>query len=282
MVPIWNTPPAYFELSNKDVHIWQAALDLPSSSVQELKEKLSIDERIKAERLRFERDRNRFIVRFGILRTILGSYMGVEPVKVRFRYGNHGKPRLCDAFGPADIHFNVSRSEGLALYVFTRDHEVGVDIERIRDIPEMEEIVEQFFSARENAVFRSLPRSKTRQAFFTCWTRKEAFMKAIGEGLFYPLNRFDVSFSPDEPSRLLSIDGDPEKASQWFMLSLKPAVGFTAALAIKGHGWRLHFWQWPDQPTSNLAYQQRPKWLSVKNEKILSWKQIHIPGSLSV
>jgi len=282
MVPIWNTPPAYFELSNKDVHIWQAALDSPGNRVQEFREKLSLDERAKAERLRFERDRNRFIVRFGILRTILGFYTGTEPNEIRFCYGNRGKPRLCDAFGRAGIHFNVSHSEGLALYVFTRDHEVGVDIERIRDIPEMEEIVEQFFSARENAIFRSLPRSKKRQAFFTCWTRKEAFMKVIGEGLFYPLNRFDVSFSPDEPSRLLSIDGDPEKASQWFMLSLKPAVGFIAALAIKGHGWRLHFWQGPDQPTSNLAYQQRPKWLSVKNEKILSSKQIHIPGSLSV
>lgn len=282
MVPIWNTPPAYFELSNKDMHIWQAALDSPGNRVQEFKEKLSLDERAKAERLRFERDRNRSVVRSGILRTILGFYTGTEPNEIRFRYGDRGKPRLCDAFGRAGIHFNVSHSEGLALYVFTRDHEVGVDIERIRDIPEMEEIVEQFFSARENAIFRSLPRSKKRQAFFTCWTRKEAFMKVIGEGLFYPLNRFDVSFSPDEPSRLLSIDGDPEKASQWFMLSLKPAVGFIAALAIKGHGWRLHFWQGPDQPTSNLAYQQRPKWLSVKNEKILSSKQIHIPGSLSV
>jgi 4'-phosphopantetheinyl transferase len=161
----------------------------------------------------------------------------------------------------------MSDSEDLAIYGFTRDHEIGVDIEHIRDIPEMDQIAERFFSARENGVFRSLPENTKKEAFFNCWTRKEAFMKAIGEGLFYPLNRFEVSFSPDEPSRLLSMGGDPELASQWLMLSLHPVAGFTAALAIKGHGWRLHFWQWPDQATTNLAFQRMPKWLSVKNEK---------------
>lgn len=282
MVPVWNTPPAYFELSKKDVHIWRATLDLPSLDVQEFREKLSLYERAKAERLRFGRDRNRSIVRFGILRTILGLYTGIEPNEIRFCYGNRGKPRLRHAFAPQGIHFNVSHSAGLALYVFTRDHEVGLDIELIRDIPEMEEIFERFFSTKENAVFRSLPKSKKREAFFNCWTRKEAFIKAVGKGLHYPLDKFDVSFAPHEPPRLLTIDGDTERGSQWFIRSLKPAAGFTAALAIKGHGWRLHFLQWQDQPTSNLAYQHRQKWLSVKNEEILNWKQVHIPGWLTV
>ena len=233
MEPLWRIPLADLPLSKKDVHIWRAALDLPSRSIQELKEKLSIDELVRAERFRFERDRNRFIVRLGILRTILGFYMGVEPDEVRFCYGNHGKPRLRNAFGKTGINFNLSHSEGLALYVFSRDHEIGIDVERIHDIPEMEEIVERFFSGKENVVFRALPRSKKREAFFNCWTRKEAFIKAIGEGLFYPLDKFDVSFTPDEPSRLLSIDGDSEKASQWFMLNLKPASGFSVAQLVE-------------------------------------------------
>jgi 4'-phosphopantetheinyl transferase len=282
MGPFWKIPPPGLSLSKSDLHIWLARLDLVIPIVQKLNQTLSTDESERAERFRFEQDRKNSIVSQGILRTILGCYLNLEPSRVRFCYGKHGKPRLADAIGNGTIHFNLSHSAGIALYGFTRDYEIGVDIERIHGIPEMDQIVEEFFSMREKDVFRSLPEDMKKEAFFNCWTRKEAFMKAIGEGLFYPLNRFDVSFSPDEPSRLLSIDGDPEKASQWFVLSLKPAAGFTAALAIKGHGWRLHFWQWPDQPTSNLAYQQRPKWLSVKNEKILSWKHIHIPGSLSV
>lgn len=276
MAPLWKIPPPSLSLSNRDIHIWRADLDLPAIGIQKLAQTLSTDERARAKRFRFEQHRKRFIASQGILRAILGCCLNVEPLRLQFCYGEHGKPWLADTVGNGTIHFNLSRSEGLALYGFARNHEVGVDIERIRDIPEMEEIVEQFFSPREHAVFRSLPRSKKRHAFFTCWTHKEAFMKAVGEGLFYPLNRFDVSFSPDEPGRLLSIEGDPEKASQWFMLSLKPAAGFTAALAVKGHGWRLHFWQWPDQPTGNLAYQPRPKWPSVNNETILSWKPLSV------
>jgi 4'-phosphopantetheinyl transferase len=251
MVPVWNTPPTHLLLPKKDVHIWRAVLDLPSSSLQEFKSKLSADERIKADRFRFERDRNRFIVSSGILKTILGYYIGTEPGEIRFCYENRGKPRLDDAFHDTGIHFNVCHSEGLALYIFTRDHKVGIDIERVRDFPEMVQIIEQFFSVREKMVFRRLPDSKKREAFFNCWTRKEAFIKAIGEGFFYPLNQFDVSFAPDEPSRLLTIEGDSEKVSQWLMGSIKPALGFTAAFAVQSHDWRLHFWQWPDQPIEN-------------------------------
>ena len=218
-----------------------------SSSLEEFKGKLSVDERIRAERLRFERDRNRFIVSSGILRTILGCYMGAEPSEIRFCYEYRGKPRPLDPFGKTSIHFNLSHSDGLALYVFSRDHDVGVDMECVRDLPEMDQIVEQFFSVREKMVFRKLPDSKKREAFFNCWTRKEAFIKAIGEGFSYPLNQFDVSFTPDEPSRLLTIEGDSEKAAQWFMLSLEPSPGFTAAFAVEGHGWQLHFWQWSDE-----------------------------------
>ena len=267
MILLWKIPQSELTLAEKDIHVWRADLDLPLIGFQKLYQTLSVDERVRAKRFHFEKDRKRFIARHGILRTILGCYLNVEPSRLQFSYGKNGKPALADTFGKEAILFNMSDSEDLAIYGFTRDHEIGVDIEHIRDIPEMDQIAERFFSARENGVFRSLPENTKKEAFFNCWTRKEAFMKAIGEGLFYPLNRFEVSFSPDEPSRLLSMGGDPELASQWLMLSLQPVAGFTAALAIKGHGWRLHFWQWPDQATTNLAFQRMPKWLSVKNEK---------------
>jgi len=239
-------PPTHLNLSKKAVHIWRAALDLPGRRVEALQEKLSTDERMRAERFHFEKDRKKFVVGVGILRTILGPYVGVEPNELRFIYGKRGKPMLADVFANGSIHFNMSHSEGLVLYGFTRDHEIGVDIEFIRDIPEMDKIAEQFFSKKENDVLRSLPDSKKKEAFFNCWTRKEAFIKAIGDGLYQPLDNFDVALKPGEPAKLLRIGRDSKRASRWFIHDFKPAPGFTAALAVEGHDWRLHYWQWSD------------------------------------
>jgi len=235
----WKIPLPDLQLSKGDIHIWRADLDLPITGFQKLYQTLSIDERVRAERFHFEKDRRRFIVGRGTLRTILGCYLNVEPSRLQFCYGKNGKPALADTFGKGVILFNMSDSEGLALYAFTRDHEIGVDIEHIRDIPEMDQIAERFFSARENAVFRSLPESKKREAFFNCWTRKEAFIKAKGEGLGLGLDQFEVSLAPGERAALLSTNGDPQEASRWSLRELDPGPGFTAALAVQGHGWQL-------------------------------------------
>jgi len=203
-----------------------------------------MDERMRAERFHFERDRKRFIVRRGILRTILGCYLSIEPSRLRFCYGKNGKPALADTSGKGRIRFNLSHSEGLALVAFTRDREIGVDIEHIRDISEMEQIAERFFSVREYTVFRVLPKSKKKEAFFNCWVRKEAFTKAIGDGLSWPLDKFDVSLILGESARLLRIEGDSKGASRWSIQDLKPASGFAAAFAVEGRSGRLHCWQW--------------------------------------
>lgn len=244
MVVSWKTPTEGLSLSEKDVHIWGAALDLPSSSVQELKEKLSIGERIKAERLRFERDRRRFIVARGILRLMLGCYLSIEPGAVRFCYGRNGKPRLADTFGNGTIHFNQSHSEGLALYGFTRDREIGVDIEHVREFPEMEQVAEQVFSVRENSVFRALPKSYKKEAFFQIWTRKEAFIKGTGDGLSLPLDKFEVSLVPGEPASLLRIEDDSREASRWFIQGLKPAPNYVGAFAVKTDMFETKCWRW--------------------------------------
>lgn len=231
------------ELGTDETHIWYASLEQPVSRFQRL---LSIDERMTAGRFHFEEDRKRFIVRRGILRTMLGCYLSVEPSRLRFCYGKNGKPQVADTFGEGKISFNLSHSEGCAVYAFTRDREVGVDIEHLRDIPEMEQIAERFFSARENAIFRALPENNREEAFFTCWTRKEAFIKAAGDGLSQPLDRFDVSLVPGEPARLLRIEGNSKAASQWFMQDLKPASGFAAAFTAKGRGGLVHCWLYSD------------------------------------
>ena len=205
-----------------------------------------MDERIRAERFHFEEHRKCFIIRRGILRTILGYYLGVEPSRLQFCYGKNEKPVLADTFGKGKVHFNLSYSEGLALYAFTRYHEIGVDIEYIRDVSEMEQIVERYFSAREKDVFQALPEGDKKEAFFNCWTRKEAFIKSTGDGLSWPLDRFDVSLVPGEPARLLSIDGDSKAVCRRLIQNLKPAPGFAAAFAVEGRSWEVHYWQWAD------------------------------------
>jgi len=236
-----NPQLAGVKLPNDEIHIWYASLEQPLSEFQRL---LSADERERAERYHFEEDRRRFIVRRGILRTLLGNYLDIEPYQVQFCYGNNKKPGIADILGGRKVQFNLSHSRGLGIYAFTRTHEIGVDVEYIRDIPERGQIAERFFSARENAVFQSLPESQKQKAFFNCWTRKEAFVKATGDGLSYPLDSFDVSLVPGEPARLTGIKGDLNEASRWSLRELEPAVGFTAALAVKGRIERVYSRQW--------------------------------------
>ncbi len=241
----WNTPPTQLLLSGKDVHIWRAGLDLPIKRVQELKEKLSIDERIKSEHFRFERDRSQFIAARGILRMILGCYLGVEPSTIRFFYEKHGKPRLQNTFAKTDIQFNVSHSEGLALYSFTRGHEVGVDIEYMREISEMEQIVERFFSVRDRVFFGTLPASEKQYPFFHWWTRKEAFVKATGEGLSSPLDTFDAALAEGKSVGSLGILGEPREGKRWSTWDVTPAEEFAGAVVVEGRGLYVQFWQWP-------------------------------------
>jgi 4'-phosphopantetheinyl transferase len=233
------------ELATDEIHIWCARLD--EQRVSQFQSLLSGDERIRAERFHFEKDRERFIIRRGILRTLLGGYSGVGANRLQFCYGKNGKPALADEFGKGKICFNSSSSEGSAIYAFTRDSEIGVDIEYMRDIPEMAQIAERIFSVKEKALFLTLPESRRKEAFFKWWTCKEAFIKAIGEGLSYPLDEIDVLLAPDEPAKLLRIEGNSEAASRWSIQDLRPASGFAAAVAIKGQNRSVHCRQWGNQ-----------------------------------
>jgi 4'-phosphopantetheinyl transferase len=168
------------------------------------------------------------------LRILLGCYLGVEPERVPISHGENGKPVIAGGTNGEELHFNLSHSGGMAIYAFSGDSEIGVDIEQIRDNVEMTRLVERFFSAREKTEWRDLLESQRTEAFFNGWTRKEAFTKATGEGLSMPLDSFDVSLAPDEPARLLAINGDAGAASGWTMQDLKPASGFAAALTIEG------------------------------------------------
>jgi len=245
--PLLSTPPSNLVLQTGELHIWCADLDQNKSRVHNLEHLLSIDERIRAKRFHFDQHRKRYISGLGILRTILGRYLGIETNLVRFRSGKNGKPSLSETNNKGDIRFNMSHSEEIAVFAFTRDREIGVDIERIHDIPDKDLIVERFFSVREKNVFYTLPESKKKEAFFNCWTRKEAFLKAIGEGLYRPLDKFTVSLAPDEPARLLNIEEDPKEASRWTIQDLIVADGFASAFAVEGRSCQHHYcWLWSD------------------------------------
>jgi 4'-phosphopantetheinyl transferase len=246
-MPTWYPPPQSLKLDGDEVHVWRACLDQTTSRIDRLYTVLSPDERERAGRFYFQRDREHYIVARGVLRMILGRYLEIQPDRVRFCYSPYGKPSLVDEDGGDLLRFNLSHSGGLVLYAVACDRELGIDIECIRDDLADKEIADRFFSAAEVAVLQTLARDVWSQAFFNCWTRKEAYIKALGEGLSHPLHEFDVSLVPGEPAALLSTRRDPKEASCWSLRELETGAGYVAALAVKGHDWRLKCWQWPDE-----------------------------------
>ena len=162
---------------------------------------------------------------------------------MRFVYGPHGKPELASDGGETGLRFNVSHSHGLALYAITRHREIGVDVERIRPEVASETIAEHFFSPREVAVLRALPATLQATAFFACWTRKEAYIKARGDGLSLPLDQFAVSLAPGEPAALLYTAWDAQEAARWALHDLASGPGYRAAVAVTGHDWQLTCWE---------------------------------------
>jgi 4'-phosphopantetheinyl transferase len=179
-----------------------------------------------------------------VLRDILGRYLGRPPAALEFCYSAYGKPALAVGLEASGVRFNISHSHEMALFAVTCRREVGVDIEYLAREIRAAEIAERFFSARERADLRALPAEAQHRAFFNCWTRKEAYIKAHGEGLSLPLDGFDVTLGPGEPAALLATRGDPHEVLHWSLQALAPGPGYVAALAVEGRGWGATGWQW--------------------------------------
>jgi 4'-phosphopantetheinyl transferase len=240
--------PSTFALAGHEIHAWRVDLSSASSRrVKGLRHILAEDERRRADGFCFEEDRERFVVARGVLRSLLGSYLDLEPGRLNFRYGSHGKPALAEGTGGDTLRFNVSHSRGLALFALTRNREVGIDVEYVRSDLELEEIAGRYFSPQEAAALRSLPTDARTEAFFACWTRKEAYLKARGEGLSIALDGFSVSLVPGEPAVVLNTQEGPSEAARWALRELRPGPGYVAALAAEGHGWRLVCRHWPEE-----------------------------------
>ncbi|MGO9645346.1 MAG: 4'-phosphopantetheinyl transferase family protein [Candidatus Bathyarchaeia archaeon] len=229
---LWSELPEGGVLSENDVHLWYSSLDLDASSLQRLGSTLDVDERERAEGYCFERERVRFVAARGLLRRILGHYSGVEASELRFCYSSRGKPSLVERFGGDRIQFNLAHSSGYALYAVILDRKIGVDLERVVPVVGLEQIVNRYFSDREKAALHALAGNEQREAFFRIWTAKEAYLKACGEGLTYPLNKIDTPADPRESLCSLKIKGD-RKGSRWSLEQLRPAPSFIAALVIE-------------------------------------------------
>ncbi len=243
---LWLGAPERPALSGDEVHVWRARLDVDAAALRGLWESLSADERARADRFHFRVDREHFVAARGGLRAILGRYTGAEPRRLRFAYDAYGKPSLDGLEGGGGrLRFNVSHSKGVALYAFAEGRAVGVDVEYVREDFASLDIAEHFFSRGEVAALRAVAEGERAAAFFDCWTRKEAYIKARGEGLSHPLHLFSVSLAPGQPAALLSTEGDPQEAARWSLVELFPGEGFRGALAVEGGAPSVSCLRWP-------------------------------------
>ena len=227
-----------------EVRVWLAPLDPGAATVDRLVAVLSSDERERAVRFHFRRDAMRWIVARATLREILGAYLETEPAAIAFTYGPKGKPALVAEEGRADLQFSVSHSADLAAFAVTVEVPVGVDVERLRSVEDMEQIAARTFSVRECSALRGLPRAQRAAGFFNCWTRKEAYIKALGEGLSYPLDRFSVSLAPGLPARLEAVEVEPGHVETWTMEALPVRAGFAGAVVVGRPGAQVRCERW--------------------------------------
>ena len=234
---IWQPAPTDLTLLQDEIHVWRIELDQPEPQLQNLAATLSSDEMARAERFYFQEHRQRFIAGRGILRTILGRYLGIQPLQVQFNYQHRGKPVLADAFADNGLAFNLSHSQGLGLCAVNCSRQIGVDLEYIRPMSDLETLAKRFFLPREYEMLRSLSPSEQQEVFFRYWTCKEAYLKATGDGLAQ-LEQVEVSLTLTEPAKLQISEED------WSLFELLPANNYLAAVAIENFDWHLKCWQY--------------------------------------
>jgi 4'-phosphopantetheinyl transferase len=240
----WEQPRGRYELPKDEVHVWRTTLDGARGWIAELKQTLSVEERQRARRFRFETDGMRHIIGRGLLRILIGHCISLPANQLQFEHGPFGKPRLAAGL-PVGLEFNVSHSGNLVLIALSWDRALGVDVVQMRTNLATEAIAARFFSPNECGGLATIAVAARNTAFFDCWTRKEAYLKARGDGFSLRLDQFDVSFLPGEQARLLAVRDDPAESCRWFLHALHPGRGYKAAIAVEGAGWKLRCWRWP-------------------------------------
>lgn len=249
MSDAWSPGPDRPRLAPGEVHVWRASLAAGRDELARLHAILSDEERARAARFRYDMHRDRFVAGRGIQRRLLARYLDTGPAAIRYSLAAHGKPSLDGAHAESGIRFNVSNAEEGLLVAVTLEREVGVDLEPLHRAVDRDAVARRFFSVPENEVYDTIAEEERDAAFFTCWTRKEAYIKAVGDGLTMPLDCFDVTLRPGEPARLLATRGDPTQVERWTMRELDPGPGWLAALVVEGPELDLHLFDWdPARP----------------------------------
>lgn len=234
----WVARPEKLALTDGHVDVWLISLVAPSAAGEHFVEILSNDEQERAARFKFDKHRGLYIAAHVAVRAILAKYLNAKPVDLQFVNGSNGKPSLAAAFAGSGLEFNLSHSHEMALLGVTRGHEIGVDIEWVKDDYGYDEVAERFFTAKEVAAMRALPTSLQRQAFFKCWTSKEAFLKAKGTGLSGKLDEVEIIFADDQQVRIqASVPG-------WTLTELTPENGYEAAVVIEGGSLPVNCYRW--------------------------------------
>jgi len=236
----WVAPPELVELGENEIHVWRVHLDdCDEAALLRFEATLAPGETARANRFRFQSDRSAFVATRGILRDLLGRYVKRAAAQIEFEYGPQGKPALRRESSGKSVQFNVSHAHGVALLAFAIGRNVGVDVELVRPDFATQEIAERYFSRPEVMELRKLPPSVQDEGFFLCWTRKEAYIKARGEGLSIPLKSFQVSLTPGRPERLQAAD-----SSRWNLRSLRPGPQHVGAIVGEGQDWQVRGWHW--------------------------------------
>ncbi|MGI9073374.1 MAG: 4'-phosphopantetheinyl transferase family protein [Bryobacteraceae bacterium] len=218
-------------LCGSDVHVWVVSSHASLLSVEELATTLSSDEKDRSESFRFEHLKRRFCISRGLLRFFLGAYLATPPQEIKFAYGRYGKPSVAGVEG---FQFNVAHSENVTIYAFAFGCALGIDVEQIRNMEDIDGIARHFFCSEEAADLNSIELPERLDAFFACWTRKEAYIKATGEGLSASLDTFRVALRPSEAPSFVHIDDSASEAQSWSLYSLRPVDGYVGALAFRG------------------------------------------------
>ncbi|MBC7825883.1 MAG: 4'-phosphopantetheinyl transferase superfamily protein [Candidatus Parcubacteria bacterium] len=231
----WMRPPTNLRLQNDEVHVWRSTLDLPTESIECFAKLLSSDEQIRADRFRFVQHRQRFVAGRGVLRSILGQYLQIEPDRVQFLYSEKGKPFLADQ----SLQFNVAHSQGLALYAIALDHSVGVDLEHIRAIADLDSLTQRFFTSNEHAAIAALPINQQSRTFFRYWACKEAYLKATGDGLA-KLQELEISLSSKQACLKKIPQGN---IADWNLRELDLAEDYVGAIVTSHQHRNLIFWR---------------------------------------
>ncbi len=239
----WSPAPPKIELTSKEIHLWLAPLESMAPYIGFLQSTLAPDEMERAEHFHYTKDRNCYIATHGLLRKILSRYINISPERIRFQYNIHGKPYLKPLHNKAELQFNMSHSFDFALYGIAYNDEIGIDIEQISPIPEIDKLMDDYFTVEEKSHFKMLSLNDRIEKFFRYWTLKEAYMKAKGRGLDLSVSQVEVQEESGKFIGLIDVKEKSKETSHWSIYSLSPAAGYAAAAVTKKSCWNLSCWQ---------------------------------------